>query len=117
MIAVLAFALGGPNAGARKKGNTWGASIKLQHPTPTRFRGTVHSSLAACFRGRVVTLQYTDPSGDSALLSVQRTNRKGRFVVNLTQPAFQGFYQARVHKSRVRAGQTCRAAKSRKFGV
>ncbi len=55
---------------------------------------------------------YTDPaSATTTLLSVQRTDGKGRYVVDLPQTAFPGAYQAQVVKQRIRAlkaPQTCK---------
>lgn len=63
---------------------------------------------------------FTDPSGNSTLLSVQRADGKGRYEVDLTQDAYPGVYQAQAAKERIRARkapQTCRAAVSPVFGV
>jgi hypothetical protein len=84
-------------------------------------RGTVRSKLTACLKHRLVTVFYTDPSsGNTALLSVQRTDGKGRYQVNLTHPAFAGAYQAQAAKQRTRARkrkQTCRVADGPIFGI
>ena len=115
IIAVIALGLEGTVAGAKKR--HWGASVTLRHPSATQFRGKVKSRLAACAQGRLVTVVYTDPSGSSAVLSEQRTDRKGRYVINLTQTAFAGVYRAKASKQKVRGGQVCRAARSPRFGV
>ena len=124
IVAVLALGLGGSLAGAKKKhkkkGHVWGSRITLVHPSPTRFTGRVHSNLAACFKGRLVNVFYTDPEGNNALLSVQRADGKGRYEVDLTQPAYPGVYQAQAAKERIRARkapQTCRAADSPIFRI
>jgi len=125
IIAVLALGLGVAIAGAHKRhrkrnGHPWGSRITLQHPSATRFRGTVDSGLAACLQGRLVNVFFTDPSGNSTLLSVQRADGKGRYEVDLTQDAYPGVYQAQAAKERIRARkapQTCRAAVSPVFGV
>ena len=122
IVLVLTFGLAGAPAGAKKKkkGQVWGAKITLGHPSATQFSGRVDSKLAACFKGRLVNVFFTDPTGNSALLSVQRTDGKGRYEVNVPQPAFSGVYQAQAVKERVRAhktGQTCRAADSAILGV
>lgn len=98
----------------------WGSRITLAHPSPTRFTGTVDSNLAACFKGRLVNVFYTDRTGNSALLSVQRADGKGRYEVDLTQPAYPGVYRAQAAQERFRARkapQTCRAAESPVFGL
>jgi hypothetical protein len=67
-----------------------------------------------------VNVFYTDQTGNSALLSVQRADGKGRYQVNLTQPAYPGVYQAQAAHERLRASkapQTCRAAESPAFGL
>jgi hypothetical protein len=124
MIAVLALGLGGALAGAKKhkkKSHVWGSKVTLTHPSPTQLKGTVRSKLTACFKHRLVTVFYTDPSsGSTALLSVQRTDGKGRYQVNLTHPAFAGAYQAQAAKERTRAlkhRQTCRVADSPIAGI
>jgi hypothetical protein len=123
IIAVLALGFGGAIAAAKKKhkkGHVWGSKITLQHPSATRFRGTVDSALAACFKGRLVNLFFTDGTGNQALLSVQRADGMGRYEVDLTQPAYPGVYQAQAAKERIRAKnapQTCKAANSRIFGL
>jgi hypothetical protein len=115
---VIALGLGGSLADAKKKkkkGRAWGAKITLAHPSATQFTGTVDSKLAACLRGRLVNVFYTDPSGNTAHLSIQRTDGKGRFEVNLTQAAYPGTYQAQAAHERIRAlkaPQTCKAATS-----
>ena len=58
---------------------------------------------------------FTDPSGNSSLLSVQRADGKGRYEVDLTQSAYPGTYQAQAAKERIRAHkapQTCKVAAS-----
>jgi hypothetical protein len=123
VLAVLAFGLGGAVAGAKKhkkKGRAWGSKITLQHPSSTQFTGRVDSSFAACFAGRLVNVFYTDPTGNTALLSVQRADGKGRYEVDLTQAAYPGVYQAQAAHERIRAKkapQTCKEAVSPIFGV
>jgi hypothetical protein len=125
IIAVLALGIGGAIAGAKKKhkkrrGHSWGSKITLQHPSATQFRGKVDSGLAACFKGRLVNVFFTDPGGNTALLSVQRADGKGRFAIDLTQTAYPGTYQAQATKERIRAQkapQTCQAADSPVLGV
>jgi hypothetical protein len=125
IVAVLAFGLGAALAGAKKKqkskGHVWGSKITLTHRSATRFAGTVDSSLAACRRGRLVNVFYTDAgSGQTTLLSVQRTDGKGRYEIDLTQAAYPGAYQARAVRGRIRAmkaPQTCKAADSRIFDI
>jgi hypothetical protein len=125
IVAVLALGIGGAVAGAKtkhkKKGHSWGSKITLSHPSSTQFTGRVDSKLSACFKGRLVNLFYTDPaSGQTALLSVQRADDKGRYEVDLIQAAFGGVYQAQAAHERIRAQkapQTCKEAASTIFGV
>lgn len=118
VVVVLALCLTGAVAGAKTK---WASTIKLAHPSTTQFTGTVGSKLAACRKQRLVTLYYTDPiTGQTQPLSVQRTDGKGRYEVDLTQPAYPGTYQAQVSKERIRAlkaPQTCRGAQSSSIHV
>ena len=63
---------------------------------------------------------YTDQTGNSALLSVQRADGKGRYEVNLTQAAYPCVYQTQAAQERLRARkapQTRRAADSPVFGI
>jgi hypothetical protein len=124
IVAVLAPALGGAVAVAKKKhrkGHVWGSKITLTHPSATRFNGKVDSNLAACRKHRLVNVFYTDPgTGTTTLLSVQRTDGKGRYEVDLPQAAFKGTYQAQEIKQRIRARkapQTCKGAVSGVIGL
>jgi hypothetical protein len=124
IAAVLVFGLGGALASAKKKHkkrHVWGSKVTLTHPSPTQFAGRVDSNLAACSKGRLVTVFYTDQSsGNTALLSVQRTDGKGRYRVNLTHSAFTGAYQVQAAKEKTRARkkrQTCRVADSPILGI
>ena len=120
MVAVLALGLGGAVAGAKKKhskkGHVWASKLALAHPSPTGFSGKVDASLAACRKHRLVNVFYTDPgSSTTTLLSVQRTDGKGRYEINLPQAAFPGAYQAQLVTQRIRAQkapQTCKGAVS-----
>jgi hypothetical protein len=81
----------------------------------------VSSKLAACRAARLVNLYYTDPgTGDTSLLSVQRTNKKARYRVDLASPAFPGSYQAIVIGERIKAlqrPQKCRGDKGPRLTV
>ena len=117
LVLVLSFATAA-GAGKRKhpKGQVWRSKITVVHPTPTQFSGTVSSKLGACRSQRLVTVFYTDPqTGQTQPVSVQRTTKDGRYLVNLTMPAYAGTYQAQVSKQRIRARkapQTCKGAVS-----
>jgi hypothetical protein len=124
LVVVLALGLGATVVGAKKKhkkGHVWASKITLRHPSATRFTGKAGSSLAACRKHRLVNVFYTDPgSGTTSLLSVQRTDGKGRYEVNLPRAAFPGAYQAQEVKQRIRARkapQTCKGAVSGVHGI
>jgi hypothetical protein len=119
VVLALALSLGAGLAGAGKKKNKsrkWASQITLVHPSPTQFTGTVSSKLKPCRAQRVVTVYFTDPLTAQTLpLSVQRTDKKGRYQVDLTKPAFAGSYHAQVAKRKIRAlkrKQTCKSAQS-----
>jgi hypothetical protein len=120
LILVLALALGSPLAGAKKKHKKkvkkWASTVTLTHTAGTQFTGVVGSKLAACRDSRVVTLYYTDPNTlQTQPLSVQRTDSKGRFQVDLTTPAYVGSYQVVVVERKIRAmkaPQICKQASS-----
>ena len=118
-VLVMVLALGGAAAGAKKKhrkGHLWGSRMTLTHPSAAQFSGVVSSKLDACRASRVVILFYTDPvTQQTSPLSVQRTDGKGRYQVNLSTPAYAGEYQAEVLQRKIRAmkaPQTCKDAKS-----
>jgi hypothetical protein len=124
VVLVVALGLGGAAAGAKKKhkkGTRWGSQITLAKPSSTEFSGKVSSKLPACRSSRVVVLFYTDPTTQqTSPLSVQRTDGKGHYEVNLSTPAYAGEYQAEVLKRKIRAmkaPQTCRVAKSGAISV
>jgi hypothetical protein len=125
LIVALTLAVGGAVAGAKKhkkkKAKSWSSSITLTHSSVTQFAGAVGSKLKACRGSRVVTLYYTDPNtGETRPLSVQRTDGKGNYQVNLTTPTYAGSYQAIVDARKVRAmkkKQTCKGATSASLTV
>jgi hypothetical protein len=94
----------------------WDSQITLVHPASTQFSGTVGSNLAACRYARLVTVFYTDPStGQTQPLSVQRTDKDGRYLVSLPAPAYPGGYRATVAEAHIRAKKAphlCKAAVS-----
>jgi hypothetical protein len=116
IVAALAPGLGATLAGARKQRNKWPSKVSLSHPSSTVFQGKVKSKLRACRAQRLVTLNYTDPqTGQTQPLMIDRTNKKGRYTMTLTTPAYPGGYQAQVAKEKIRAmkaPRTCKGAKS-----
>jgi hypothetical protein len=125
VVLVMVLGLGGVAAGAKKKhkkkGHPWDSQMTLSHPSTTQFSGVVSSKLDACRSSRVVILFYTDPNTQqTSPLSVQRTDGKGHYEVNLSTPTYAGEYQAEVLQRRIRAmkaPQTCRGAKSGAISV
>jgi hypothetical protein len=120
IVAVLVLGLAAPlttaEAKKKRKGKSWPSEITLSHPAATQFNGTVESKLDACRAQRLVTVYYTDPqTGQTLPLSVQRTDKDGRYAVSLTMPAYPGSYRAEVSEQKVRAmkaKQTCKGAQS-----
>lgn len=112
MVAVAALVLSGALAGAKKRG--FGTRVTLSHPSSTVFAGKVRSKSRACRIQRLVNLYYTDPmTGQKLAVSVQRTSRKGKYRVGLTQSAYSGSYQAVAQKVGKGRRQSCRAGRSR----
>jgi hypothetical protein len=107
VVFVVALGLGG-TAGAKKR-----HQVTLAHPSATKYRGAVKSNLAACRKQRLVTLYYTDPTTKQTQpLSVQRTDKFGKYHFHLSQPAYRGRYQAQVPKVTKQSTQLCRAGQS-----
>jgi hypothetical protein len=126
LVAVLVLSLAVAVAGAKKKKKrkrerSWDSQITLVHPASTQFSGTVSSKLDACRYARLVTVFYTDPvTGQIQPLSVQRTDKDGRYQVSLPSPAYPGGYHATVDEAHIRAKKAphfCRAARSGAVGV
>jgi hypothetical protein len=115
VVFVLVFGLGGL-AGAKKrhkKRHAWATQVTLAHPSATQYTGAVKSNLAACRNQRLVTLYYTDPTTlQTQPLSVQRTDKFGKYRVDLTQPGYGGTYQAQVPKVSKQRTELCRAGQS-----
>ena len=110
----LAFALSlcwAPAGAAKHRG--FKTKVTLSHPSDTQFAGRVSSKLKGCRKQRVVNLFYTDPvTGQRQPLGVDRTNKKGRYEMDLSRPAFGGTYQTQVPKVSKRKSLLCRAGKS-----
>jgi len=91
---------------AMGKARGWASKVTLKHPAPTQFVGRVSSKLRECRVARLVNVYYTDPgTGDTSLFSVQRTDKKARYTVDLASPAYAGSYRAVIDRARVRALQ------------
>ena len=114
LAAVVVLALAATASGAKRGGT----KVTLTHPNNSRFAGRVKSNRKVCRTQRLVTLYYTDPfTGQRQPLSVQRTKGKGRYRVDLPQPAYGGRYQARVTKVTKRGRKVCRGGRSRVLTV
>ena len=97
----------------RHKKRGYATRVTLTHPSDTQFTGRVSSKLKACRNQRLVTVYYTDPfTGQIQPVSVQRTNKSGRYQVDLTHPAYGGNYQAKAPKVSKRRTRLCRAGAS-----
>jgi hypothetical protein len=115
LAALLALSLAGLPAAAKKhrKRHGFGTQVTLTHPSDAQFAGRVSSKLKGCRKQRVVNLFYTDPAtGQRQPLGVDRTNKKGRYEMDLPKPAFAGTYQTQVPKVSKRGSLLCRAGKS-----
>jgi hypothetical protein len=124
VVALLVLSLAGTLAVAKKKKKKvhhWASQVTLTHPTETQFVGVVSSKLDACRKSRLIGLYYTDPNtGQTQPLSVQRTDGKGRYQVDLPKPAYAGNYQVQLIAQRIRAmkaPQICNGAQSPVFTV
>jgi hypothetical protein len=99
-----------------KRERVWASDVTLTHPSGTAFAGAVSSQLDACRNARLVTVYYTDPvTAQTQPLSVQRTDRDGRYQVSLQAPAYPGTYRAIVTEEHIRAlkaPQKCNGATS-----
>lgn len=116
IVAALGLGIEGAVAGAKK--HKWPSHVSLTHPSSTVFTGAVTSKFKACRSQRLVTLYYTDPTtGQTQPLSVQRTDKFGKYRVDLTQPAYGGNYQAQVPRVSKQRINICRAGQSNVVAV
>lgn len=103
-----------PAAASKKKHRGIKTSVTLKHPSDSEFTGSVKSRLSGCRKQRLVNLNYTDPTtGQTQPLAVDRTNKKGKFRMDLSKAAFGGTYRAQAPKVKKRGTQLCRAGKSK----
>ena len=114
LVAALAFCVcGGLAAGKKRHKRGYATRVTLAHPAENQFSGTVSSKLKGCRNQRLVTVYYTDPfTGQTQPISVQRTDKSGRYHVDLTHPAYGGNYQAKAPKVSKRGRRLCRAGQS-----
>jgi hypothetical protein len=115
LVAVLALCVCGGLAAAKKrhKKRGYATQVTLAHPSENQFSGSVSSRLKGCRNQRLVAVYYTDPfTGRTQPVSVQRTNKFGKYHVDLTHPAYGGNYRAKAPKVSKRGTQLCRAGQS-----
>jgi hypothetical protein len=120
LVVVLALGLGAAAADGKKKhkkkARKWGSSVTLTHPSDSQFTGVVGSKLDACRDSRLIGLYYTDPiTLQTQPLSVQRTDGRGHYEVDLPSPAYPGNYQVQLIEERIKAmhaPQICKGAQS-----
>jgi hypothetical protein len=115
MALALVLGLSWASVGAAKKHRGFKTKVTLSHPSDSQFAGRVSSKLKGCRKQRLVNLYYTDPAtGQTQPLAVDRTNKSGRYQMDLSKAAFGGSYYAQVPKVKKGGGKRCRAGKSKK---
>ena len=115
LTLALVLALCWAPVGAANKHRGFKTKVTLSHPSDSEFAGRVSSKLKGCRKQRLVNLYYTDPTtGQKQPLAVDRTNKKGRFKMDLSKAAFGGSYYAQAPKVKKGGTQQCRAGKSKK---
>ena len=73
--------------------------LEVNRTTFMEFTGKIGSQ-KPCVGDRLVTLWYMPSEGSPAQkLGTDRTNKKGRFDIDLSSPAVMGFYAAAVKKA------------------
>ena len=121
LALVLAVSLSWATADASKKHKKhlgFNTGVTVTHPSDTQFAGRVSSKLKGCRKQRLVNLFYTDPAtGQTQPLAVDRTNKKGRYRMDLSKSPFGGTYYAQAPKVKKRRVQLCRAGKSNSIVV
>jgi hypothetical protein len=122
LVGLLILSLGIAVAGAKKKKKkrerSWDSQITLVHPASTQFNGTVSSNLGACRYARLVTVFYTDPvTLQTQPISIQRTDKGGRYQVSLPAPAYSGSYHATVDVEHIRAKKRAHRCKPAQSGT
>ena len=114
-VVAIAFllALSGA-AGAKKKKKKKPSRVYTTHATleftpPGTFSGTVSASgkpradRGRCVEGRTVTLLYFGPNGAPvAVLGIDKTNSRGRYLFNSQPFAFSGGYQLVVERQEIK---------------
>jgi hypothetical protein len=118
LALALALSLCWATVGAAKKHRGIKTSVTLKHPSDTQFSGSVKSRLSGCRKQRLVNLYYIDPTtGQTQPLAVDRTNKKGKYRMDLSKSPFGGKYYAQAPKVKKRGVQQCRAGKSKKVVI
>ena len=124
VVLCAALALAPADAKKKKRGlPKVKTAVTLAQTSQFQLRGKVKSRLSQCRQQRLIAVYYTDPA-DGPLgtqpVSVQRTNNKSKYVMNLPQPSYAGAYQTVVVAQIVRAEgkrQKCREARSKVVNV
>jgi hypothetical protein len=82
-----------------------GGSISINTAGTSAFAGKVKSKRRFCFRNRLVVLKRDTPgNGKDPIIGRDRTNRKGRYRVDLPNPVTGEFYARATRKIRIVSG-------------
>lgn len=90
-----------------------GGHISVNTGATGVFKGKVKSSRRFCFRNRLVVLKRKKP-GKDPIIGRDRTNRKGRYRIDLGNPVTGAFYARATRKIRIVSGNgiVCRPIQS-----
>jgi hypothetical protein len=90
-----------------------GGHISLNTGATGVFKGKVKSSRKFCFRNRLVVLKRSTPGKDRTI-GRDRTNRRGRYRIDLGHPVTGNFYARATRKIRIISGNgiVCRPIQS-----
>ena len=91
-----------------------GGSITINTAASNAFAGKVKSSRRFCFRNRLVVLKRDTP-GKDPIIGRDRTNRKGRYRIELPGPVTGAFYARATRKLNIVSGNgiVCRRLQTR----
>ena len=108
-IAFLLTLSGAAGAKKKKPSRVYATHATLEFTPPGTFSGTVSASgkpradRGRCVEGRTVTLLYFGPHGAPvAVLGIDKTNSKGRYLFNSQPFAFSGGYQLVVERQEIK---------------
>lgn len=90
-----------------------GGSISLNTGATGIFKGKVKSSRRFCYRNRLVVLKRQKP-GDDLIIESDRTDRFGKYRIDLGHPVTGDFYARATRKIRIVSGNgiVCRPIQS-----